>query len=156
MPLKTYYIKKPITILTKKIAPHRQNSFFYAGQNIAEVKVRNRTYVLTTAGEYKFRLKEKGKTINFDCNISRDLSYLGNPGRVETTILLTDTKIQALDRKGLVENWGWFGINVWETRPNIPGLPPGKDQCLPIFAEVWSEYDEAMKAFIEYVELDMK
>jgi hypothetical protein len=46
-------------------------------------------------------------------------------------------------------------MNVWEKRPNIPGLPQGKDQCLLDFIEVWSDYDEAMKAFIEYIELDL-
>ena len=111
------HIKVPIKIITPKIAKNKQDSIFYAGKNIAEVKVRNRTYVLTTAGH--------------------------------------DTKIKALGDKDLISNWGWFGINVWETRPDIPGLPPGKDQCLPYPTEVWSEYDEAMNAFIEYVEKDL-
>jgi hypothetical protein len=151
------FIKIPITILTKKIANHRQNSFFYAGQNIAEVKIRNRTYVLTTAGEYRFRTKEKGEPIAFD---SCRRIGAGAPGRTRYNTLsrLTDTKIKALDKNDLVENWGWFGINVWETRPNIPGMPnPGTmDQCLLEPTAVWSEYDEAMNAFIEYVELDQK
>ena len=39
------YIKIPIKILTQKLAKNKQDSFFYAGKNIAEIKIRDRTYV---------------------------------------------------------------------------------------------------------------
>ncbi|MCX5884304.1 MAG: hypothetical protein NT096_00065 [Proteobacteria bacterium] len=152
------YIKIPIKIITPKIAQNKQDSIFYAGKVIAEVKARNRTYVLTTAGEYKFSLKENEGSISFD---SLDLARAWTQGRLPGPTHhrlprnFTDAKIKALGDKDLVSNWGWFGVNVWEQRPNIPGLPQGKDQCLIEPCEVWSDYDEAMNAFIEYVEKEI-
>ena len=175
------YIKVPIKILTPKLAENKQDSIFYAGKNIAEVKVRDRTYVLTTAGEYNFSLKEPKKGASgefipprgyFSRGLSRAYGFHEPAGLYpeEETISinssdnqddkiraviksLTDAKINKLG--DLVSNWGWFGINVWEKRPDIPGLTPGQDQCLiePVF--VWSDYDEAMKAFIYFVEKDL-
>jgi hypothetical protein len=148
------FIKVPIKILTKKIAKNKQDSIFYAGKNIAEVKVRNRTYVLTTAGEYKFSLK--GPWIAFDsCELARAWVQGKLPGP-RPPQNFTDAMIKKLDDNDQIENWGWFGINVWEKRPNIPGLPPGKDQCLDYPTDTWSTYDEALKAFINFVEKDLK
>ena len=138
------YIKVPIKILTPKLAQNKQDSFFYAGKNIAEVKILNRTYVLTTAGEYALSLKVGGKTI-----------VLETINRAKATHTMTDAKIKKLGQKDLISNWGWFGINVWQDRPGTLSAP-GQRQCLPDPTEVWSEYDEAMKAFIEYVEKDLK
>jgi len=162
MTLRTH-IKVPIKIITPRIAKNKQDSIFYAGKNIAEVQIRNRTYVLTTAGEYKFSLdgrrrreeRRRGSSlISFD---SHRMIGAGAPGHTRYNALskLTDKKIKTLGDRGLVENWGWFGINVWEKRPDIPGLPPGKDQCLLDCTDVWSEYDEALNAFIEFVEKDL-
>ena len=135
-------IRIPIKIITPKIS-HRTDSIFYSGKNIAEVKVRNRTYVLTTAGEYNF-------------------TYTDSHGKFQagdhTCPMLKrwkDHKLRWLDRTGHVDNWGWFGIYVWESIPNIPGLPRGKDRCLDTPTDVYSTYDEAMKAFVEYVTRDL-
>jgi hypothetical protein len=154
------YIKVPIKIITPKI-PGKQDSVFYAGKNIAEVKVRDRTYVLTTAGEYTFSLEENGDTISFD---SDRMIGGGAPGRTRNNTLsrLTGKKIKTLNDNGLIINWGWFGINVWEQQPYITQTQPRnfsitpKDQCLPTPTDVYSSYDEAMNAFIEYIEKDLK
>ena len=151
------YIKVPIKIITPKIAKNKQNSIFYAGHNIAEVKVRDRTYVLTTAGEYKFSMKENSDPISFT---SDRMIGAGAPGRTRYNILskLTDNKIA---QTVLIENWGWFGINVWDKIPTLEQPQPGhfqiveKETCLDTPVEVWSEYDEALAAFIEYVEKDL-
>jgi hypothetical protein len=185
------FIKVPIKILTPKLAPNKQNSFFYAGKNIAEAKVRDRTYVLTTAGEYRFNLKEPKKgpsgefipprgyisrglsraygfhesadlypeeeTISFDSS-DRCIGAGAPGGRSLRTIAfrtLTDAKIKKLNDNGLVENWGWFGINIWQKRPDIPVLTPGQDQCLDFPTDAYSSYDEAMEAFIAIVEKDL-
>jgi hypothetical protein len=191
------YIKIPIKILTPKI-PGKQDSFFYAGKDIAEVKVRDRTYVLTTAGEYRFTLKEpkKGPSGEFmppRGYISRGLSRAygfhesadlypeeetvsfnssdrcigaGAPGgrslRAIAFRTLTDAKIKKLGDNDLISNWGWFGINVWVKTPNISQPQPGnftieqKETCLDTPTDVWSEYNEALKAFIDYVEQDLR
>jgi hypothetical protein len=120
----------PIKIFTPKIARNKTNSLFYAGQNIAEVKVLNRTYVLTTAGQYRFSLDKK--TVNFNDNLDDKIRAIISK--------LTDRKIKALDDQGNVQNWGWFGINVWNWA-----------QLLPISFNCFSEYDEAMKAFVTEV-----
>jgi hypothetical protein len=150
------HIKVPIKIITPKIAKNKQDSIFYAGKNIAEVKVRNRTYVLTTAGEYNFSLEENEGGVSFEsCNMVEAWLQRKLPGR-KPPQNFTDTKIKALGDKDLISNWGWFGINVWEKRPDIPGLPPGKDQCLLDCTDVYSEYNEALKAFIAFVETDIQ
>jgi hypothetical protein len=132
------YIKIPIKILTHKI-PGKSDSIFYAGKNIAEVKVRDRTYVLTTAGEYKFSYEDRRGTIHQGTEKSTVIKSWKNPDK----------------HTYIVDNWGWFGINVWETRPNIPGLPAGQDQCLDYPTDAYGDYNEAMKAFIDFVEKDL-
>ena len=177
------FIKVPIKILTPKLAENKQDSIFYAGKNIAEVKVRDRTYVLTTAGEYNFSLKEPKKGASgefipprgyFSRGLSRAYGFHEPAGLYpeEETISinssdnqddkiraviksLTDAKIKKLNDNGLVENWGWFGINIWQKRPDIPGLTPGQDQCLDFPTDAYSSYDEAMEAFIAIVEKDI-
>ena len=140
------YLSIPIKILTPKI-PGKQDSIFYAGKKIAEIKIRNRTYVLTTAGKYQFLYKVLKSPTN---------SHVLYPnGRGLKPSVLTDAKIKNMNRKGQVENWGWFSINIWETRPNIPGLSPSKDQCLFNPTKTWSKYDEAMNAFIKFVKSDL-
>jgi hypothetical protein len=129
-------IRIPVKIITPKIS-HRTDSIFYSGKNIAEVKVRNRTYILTTAGEYKFTYTNaSGKTRvgNEHCSMLKRWK---------------DHKIRWLDRNGYVNNWGGFGISVWET---ISGQEHG---VYPTPSDVYSTYDEAMKAFIKYVTKDL-
>ena len=155
------YIKVPIKILTPKIAENKQDSIFYAGKNIAEVKIHNRTYVLTTAGEYTFSLEENEGCVSFEsCNMVEAWLQGKLPGR-KPPRNFTDTKIKALGDKDLIENWGWFGINVWDKTPTLEQSQPGhfqiieKETCRDTPTEVWSEYDEALSAFIEFVEKDL-
>lgn len=131
----------PVTVLTKKVAQNKQDSVFYAGHNIAEVKIRNRLYVLTTAGHYQFSLEENRPAISFDS----DDSPATKRAKAKALPKLTDAKIRTLTDNDLASNWGWFGINVWEG-----------DTCLPEPTGVYSQYDEALKAFIEYVEKDLQ
>lgn len=131
----------PIEILTPKI-PGKQDSVFYHGKNIARARIRNREYILTTAGEYCFSYK--------------DQSGRERVGDQNSAYLKNDRKIGYLSREGLMTNWGFFGINVWEQRPNIPGLPAGKDVCLDYPTDVYSCYDEALKAFKSFIETDLK
>jgi hypothetical protein len=160
-------ISIPVKIITKKIAQNKQDSFFYAGKNIAEVKIRNRTYVLTTAGMYQFSfitglknfLKDKG-LLHGKGNWGRKEFKLESDSKLFPLIAkkyrLTDYRINQLtDDSHMVSNWGWFGINVWEQRPEIPGLPAGKDFCLDYPTDAYSTYDEAMEAFIAFVEEDI-
>ena len=105
------YINIPNKIITPKLAKNKQDSFFYAGNNIAEVKVRDRTYVLTTAGQYSFSLEESGEPIAFDS--IRRIGAGAPGGRCNLAFrTLTDKKIKALGE--LKSNWGWFGINIWQ------------------------------------------
>lgn len=133
----------PVTVLTKKIAKNKTDSIFYAGKNIAEVVVgKNRKYVLTTSGYYSFHRKIDDPTdpISFDSALE-DMN-----GRVRTAISkLTDAKIKKLGEDDLVHNWGWFGINVWVD-----------NTCLPTPTEAYSEYDEAMEAFVAYIKQDLE
>jgi hypothetical protein len=136
----------PVEIITPRNAKNKQDSFFYAGKNIAKVVVGNREYVLTTSGTYAFSLKEGGETIAFD---ARDRHIgAGCPGgqRAHAYRTLTDAKIEKLGAMGkdLITNWGWFGINVYEA-----------DHYLDSATEVWSEYDEALKAFKTFVTNDI-
>jgi hypothetical protein len=139
-------IQIPVEIITPRIAFNKQDSFFYAGKNIAKVVVGNREYVLTTSGTYAFSLKEGGETIAFD---ARDRHIgAGCPGgqRAHAYRTLTDAKIEKLGAmdKDLITNWGWFGINVWVD---------GKFQDAS--DSVWSEYDEALKAFKTFITNDV-
>ena len=129
-------IKIPITILTKKI-PSRQNSIFYAGKDIASVMIGTRSYVLTTAGQYIFDYTNlKGDTVRGD-ETSKIVSQL------------TDHKIRQMGFNDSIHNWGWFGINVWYTDAT------GRTQCLGVPTDAYTNYDEAMDAFISYVEKDI-
>jgi len=136
-------INIPVTILTPKIAKNKQDSFFYTGKDIARVKVLNREYVLTTAGLYDFRLKVKGKKHTEHYCID---SITGRTKAIAKKHDLTDAKIKSMtDDWHLVENWGWFGINVWEN-----------NKCLRDPLDAYSEYDEAMSAFVELINKDLK
>ena len=121
----------PVKILTKKIARNKTDSIFYSGKNIAEVKFLNREYVLTTAGEYRYSLKEND-----------DNKYTDSSPVVK---FLNDKRIQKLSNNGLQSNWGWFGINLW-----IDG------KCQDVPTDAYSTYDEAMKAFISFVKKDVR
>jgi hypothetical protein len=124
-------IKLPVEIITEKI-PHRTNSIFYAGKNIARIKVRDREYVLTTAGQYKFWYTDKaGKRRDGDEN---------------SAILkrCKDHKIHYLDKNGNISDWGWFGINLWVN-----------DRCQDIPTDCYSTYDEAMESFVGFVRKDL-
>jgi hypothetical protein len=145
------YIKVPIKILTPKLAQNKQDSIFYAGKNIAEVKVRDRTYVLTTAGEYNFYTKENSSEDPY--KICNGIPVDKRSKRVIKT--LTTARLKNMGDNDLISNWGWFSINVWQTRPETQFSAPGKDQCLLDPTAVWSTYDEALTAFIEFVEQDL-
>jgi hypothetical protein len=130
-----------ITILTEKI-PHRTDSIFYAGKNIATVKIFDREYVLTTAGEYRFTYTDRsGKTRKGDEN---------------SPILKQwkDHKIRYIDRNGGMDNWGWFGINLWVHIPKTQS-PASKPVLMNTPTDVYSTYDEALKAFREFIEKDI-
>ena len=127
----TILIKIPIKIITPMLKPNRKNSFFYAGKNIAKVEYRNTEYVLTTAGEYVFTYKSKDYQVEEFDGFKLALSNLSE---------LTDTKIRKMDERGDIENWGWFGINVWID---------GKCQDYP--TATYTEYDEALTNFRLYV-----
>jgi len=137
----------PIQIITKKIGNIRTNSIFYAGKDIAKVKIGNKEYVLTTAGEYSFMnlwWPEPGT----ECRIPfplplNDVTQKFLDEQSDIVKRLTDKRIERLDLSGFVYNWGWFGINVWEN-----------EKCMPTPTEAYSTYDEAMKAFIEYVQAE--
>ena len=138
-------MKIPVKILVKKI-PRKQNSIFYCKYPaIAQFRIGNRTYVLTTAGEYRFYDKVDGKTI-----------YTELSTRVINK--LTDRTITQMGRDDLQLNWGWFGINVWQQSGNpTPGLNEkgGIETCLNDPTDAYSTYDEAMTAFKEYIEKDL-
>ena len=126
------FIKIPVEILTKKVAKNKTNSLFYAGKNIARVKIANREYVLTTVGEYSYTYKGR--------------RYSGGCGeKVSCPKSFTNKHIRDLDIDNNIDLWGWFEINVWEN-----------DRCLadPI-GEQYSTYDEAMEAFINLVTKDL-
>jgi len=125
----------PVEIITRKISPNRQDSIFYAGNNIASVKIGNREYVLTTApcrtvsGEYNFQLEDNGEV--------KGLSKAA-------VSKLTDSKIRRLDQEGLIHNWGWFGINIWED-----------DKCFDYPTDCYSSYDEALEEFRSFVKKEI-
>jgi hypothetical protein len=137
------YIRIPIKILTEKIS-HRTNSIFYAGRNIAKVQVLNREYVLTTSGEYQFELA--GTEYRFDSS--------DNPRIPKAVRRLKDHGLKAKERLGSlnISNWGWFGINVWE---NQAQSGPARWECLDYPTDAYSTYDEAMTAFVKFVQKDV-
>lgn len=134
----TIKIEIPVTILTKKKAPNKTNSIFYSGLNIAKVIIHSREYVLTTSGGYQFCTKEKGKT--YDNTSGKTLLSFT---RIVNT--LTDGKIKHIDREGFIDNWGWFGINVWENNKFISDTA----------TDVYTQYDEALESFIKFVTNDL-
>lgn len=141
--MKKPIIQIPIKILTRKIAQNKQNSIFYAGKNIAEVKIRDKRYILTTSGFYQFSLKEDGKVYSFDSHwpeVKRHCKVLAK---------LTDAKIRRLGTEDWCSNWGWFGVNVWLSVPSFGEV------CQPEPTEVSSDYDEALKSFINYIQKDI-
>lgn len=138
--MKTPVIKIPVKILVNKIAQNKQNSVFYAGMNIAEVKIMDRLYVLTTSGHYSFSLAENRPTIYFDS----DDTPATKRAKLRALPHLDDAKIKVIGDNDLALNWGWFGINVWKG-----------DICLPEPVEVFSDYDEALKGFITYIQKDI-
>ena len=83
-------IRIPVKILVPKKNRFQTDSIFYAGRAIAEVVIGNREYVLTTAGEYRFSLKEGG--------ISQDVSSSDNLDDARRSVIgkLTDRKIRNL------------------------------------------------------------
>lgn len=133
-------ISIPVEVLCKSKGPNKQDSFFYAGNNIARVRILNREYVLTTSGMYDFAFISGRKR--------RDFKIASDDIRRFRTLAnrLTDARIKKLtDNGALVSNWGWFGINVWED-----------DKCLADTATVcYGEYDEAMTAFITFIQKDL-
>ena len=122
------YIRIPVEIITEK-RPHRTDSIFYAGKDIARVRVLNREYVLTTAGEYHFSIGDK----DYDEHAPMLKRY-------------KNIWLRQMERSGkmTVNNWGWFGINIW-----IDG------KCMGYPTDCYSEYDEALNAFTELVEKDI-
>jgi hypothetical protein len=131
-------IRIPIKILTPRIRG-KNNSLFYAGRNIASVKTSNREYVLTTSGSYSFRLKENEKRYTYEPGDIPSRSF----NRARNS--LTDSRIKVLDNNLLIENWGWFGINVWEDKRFMSDEAPN----------TYGIYDEALKAFKEFIEKDI-
>jgi hypothetical protein len=130
-----------ITVLQPRVAKNKQDAIFYAGRTIAEVEAGNRTYVLTTAGEYSFRYKghdvyrtESGLISEASAAIKQVTPLTG----------LTDQVIKKLSDEDQISNWGWFGINQWIN---------GTCQITP--TDVYSKYDEALAAFKAFVKNDL-
>lgn len=122
----TLGIRVPFEIITKKISNNKTDSIFYAGENIARCRTNTHEYVLTTAGEYRFKRKTyKG---------IRDCDEKEAPN-------MTDALIKKLSDDDMIQNWGWFGMNVWEL-----GAFATKIYSLDC-NEVWSQYDEAIENF---------
>jgi hypothetical protein len=137
----TITISIPVEIITKKISNTKTDSIFYAGKNIAVVHTKTHGYVLTTAGEYSFTNKIQGEEIYNE--------------KSKVVKRLTDKRIKWLNDNNLIGNWGWFGINVWK---KVPGK---KDkcldyQCLDYPTDVYSQYDEALKAFVKFVTTEIR
>lgn len=134
LPLITVNIS--IEIITKKISDTKTNSIFYAGKNIARIQIKGYEYVLTTAGQYSFTNKIQGEEIWNETS--------------KVVKRLTDKRIKWLNDNNLIGNWGWFGINVWK---KVPGK---EDQCLDYPADAYTQYDEALKAFKDFVRKDIR
>jgi hypothetical protein len=141
---KNITVQIPMEIITPK-KPHRQDSVFYAGRDIARVKVGNKIYVLTTSGLYAFEYK--GKQYKFDSSFDtvsvRGVRLVQGHQAVRR---LTDKDIRKIEDPG---NWGWFGINVWEISSS------GKETCLLTPTDCYSDYNEAMKAFEYFIVTDL-
>jgi len=145
-------IEVPIHIITPMIKNNRTNSLFYAHKNIAVAQHANRVYVLTTAGDYK--LSYKGNRYHSTVASVEDVAFqydkdtnMNKPYALPIDNIcqeLTDTKIAAIEKDD-IENWGWFGINIWVDNDLI--AEPG---------ECYSQYDEAMDHFREIVKKDIE
>jgi hypothetical protein len=132
-------IEIPVTIITKKIARNKTDSFFYSGKAIASVKYGNREYILTTAGMYDFTFKVGKKEDHYKLE-----SYSKQFAKLVRKYKLTDAHIKSLTDDGhTIENWGWFGINVYVN-----------DRFQDTPTDAYGTYDEAMEAFKEYVVMD--
>lgn len=146
------YIRIPITILTEKI-PHRTNSIFYVGRNIAKVRVLNREYVLTTSGEYQFELEGTEYHLESD-----------SPKTPKAVRRLKDHGLKAKERMGSlnISHWGWFGINVWENQAQSgrsEDFDLGENarwECLDYPTDYYSTYDEALTAFVKFVQKEIQ
>lgn len=136
------YIKIPITVLVPR-KPNRQNSIFYGTQPIAQVTINNRKYVLTTAGEYKYNY-----------HLLKDHRGTWRDGDENSPILKkwTDKNIRKLEIQNTIQNWGWFGIGIWKVDPPLFAGKTNKETFFDADNNVWSTYDEAMEAFINFVE----
>lgn len=129
-------IKIPVKILTKKI-PARLNSIFYDGKDIAKVKIRDREYLLTTAGEYIF-----------------DIGSTRHTQTSKVVEQLTDHKIRVMNGNDDIHNWGWFGITIWgpqkiDKKGNYYDVLVGDPDV------AYSTYDEALDGFQRFVERDI-
>jgi hypothetical protein len=135
MRLYGHYIKLPFKIITLKIQA-KNDSIFYAGKHIAEFKVRDRTYILTTAGEYKFSYKDKRNKLQQGTEHSNVIKSWKDPHK--------HTYVE--------DAWGSFSIDVIEKGSD------GKETCLhnPIYHYGEDDYNLAMIAFIEFVERDLQ
>jgi hypothetical protein len=136
------HIKIPIQILTQKIAPNKTDSIFYAGKDIAEIKIGYTSYILTTAGEYAFYLKHDSGTSGLYNIDSNGKSYGKKPS---VLIKLTDAIISRIGRDDLVMNWGWFTVVIRSQMDN---------EYIHT-EEVYSSYNEAIDSFIAFVEKDL-
>jgi len=136
----------PINILCKRKGNNKQDSFFYAGNDIAKVKILNREYVLTTSGMYDFGLingRRRNNTIDRYTVAANDIRRFRDIAR---NYRLTDARIKKLTDDGAtVSNWGWFGINVWDEEEFISNTA----------TDCYSEYDEALNAFIDFIQKDL-
>lgn len=128
------YLEIPVKIITPMIGTNRTDSIFYDGKDIAKVIVGNHEYVLTTAGEYKFTYK--GNLYNSSVTYKKVWNNLVNE--------LTNTKIRKMNDNGEIENWGWFGINIWRD---------GKILDYP--TDVYYDYEEAIEHFKQCVKNDI-
>lgn len=143
-------IELPISIITPKISARKTNSIFYAGKNIAEIRVPglNRTYVLTTAGEYEFRYLS-GRKLPGSPRIT------GNE-KSACVARWTDKDIEELDMDD-ISTWGWFGINIWQGDTSGPlSMIHFTNVCLDYPVDTYSTYDEALEAFQVLVQQDIK
>ena len=142
-------INIPIQIQCKSKGKNKQDSFFYAGNDIARVKVLNREYVLTTAGMYDFGLINGRKRDNLIDRYKIEGDALRHFRNIARDYRLTDARIKKLTDDGtLVSNWGWFGINVWVLDKEWKCLPSVATDC-------YSGYDEAMEAFVDFIQKDL-
>ena len=132
-------VEIPVEIVTKKIARNRTNSIFYAGQNIAQVDIgsgKTRTkYILTASGTYDFYTSPVGEYHGrYEFENVNDAVFLLD--------WLTDAKIEKIEDPSA---WGYFEIHHLDGNFDWVKTP---DQA-------YSNYDEAMEKFVEYVRNDL-